>query len=169
MQRSLASESKSIGYSISSLLPVGISFVSSSPFSPYHDSMGYQEKLRESESWDPLRCHKFLSGFCEDGSWLMEGLGRKDFGVKGFWGQRILGIIWFSDGTEGGVSHCQQSVGLFRQTSFSNSRKGRHQKSVQELHLSLWDSVSPLIVQPWVHALKYPIGWHLMGQITVAE
>ena len=60
LQRSLASESKSIGYSIrlgvircltiSSLLPVGISFVSSSPFSPYHDSMGYQEKLRESES-----------------------------------------------------------------------------------------------------------------------
>ena len=57
LQRSLASESKSIGYSIrlgvigclkiSSLLPVGISFVPSSPFSLYHDSMGYQDKLRE--------------------------------------------------------------------------------------------------------------------------
>ena len=55
LQRSLASESKSIGYSIrlgvmgcltiSSLLTVGISFVSRSPFSPYHDSMGYQEKI----------------------------------------------------------------------------------------------------------------------------
>ena len=80
--------------------------------------------------------------------WGQRILGSKDFGVRGFWG-----IIWFSGGTVGGVSHRQQSVGLFRLTSFSNSRKRRHQKSVQELHLSLWDSVSPLIVQAWVHAL----------------
>ena len=63
--------------------------------------------------------------------------------TKRFGGQRILGSEDFGGSSDfkverkGGVSHCQQSVGLFRLTSFSNSRKGRHQKSVQELHLSL--------------------------------
>ena len=62
--------------------------------------------------------------------------------TKIFWGQRILGLEDFGGSSgfqvegKGGQS-CQQSVGLFRLTSFSNSRKGRHQKSVQELHLSL--------------------------------
>ena len=43
--------------------------------------------------------------------------------TKRFWGGKILGI-WFSGGTEGeeeGLSHRQQSVGLFRFTSLSNS------------------------------------------------
>ena len=58
----------------------------------------------------------------------------KDFGVKRVW------VIWFSGGTEGeggGVNHRQRSVGLFRLTSLSNSRKRRHQKSFQEVHFTL--------------------------------
>ena len=52
--------------------------------------------------------------------------------AKIFWG-----IIWLSGGTEGGLSHRRQSVGLFKLTSLSNSRKRRHQKSAQELHFTL--------------------------------
>ena len=38
-------------------------------FKLYYDNKGYQEKLRESE---PLRCHEFLDGFCEDGGGLSQ-------------------------------------------------------------------------------------------------
>ena len=129
-------------------------------FQLYHDNMGYQKKLRGSESWDLLRCHEFLGGFCEDGRWLSQDFDQR-FGSYGF--QVEL--------EGGGVNHRQRSVGLFRLTSLSNSRKRRHQKSFQEVHFTLWDSVSLLIIQPWVHALKYPILsiFGRMGQLTVAE
>ena len=57
--------------------------------------------------------------------------------TKIFWGGKILGdhLVFRWNGR--GLNHCQQSVGLFRLTSFSNSRKRRHQKSVQELHFTL--------------------------------
>ena len=51
-------------------------------FKLYHDNKGYQEKLRESE---PLRCHEFLGGFCEDGRGLSQN---KD---ENIWGGKILG------------------------------------------------------------------------------
>ena len=56
---------------------------------------------------------------------------------KIFWGGKILGdhLVFRWNGR--GLSHRQQSVGLFRLTSFNNSRKRRHQKSVQELHFTL--------------------------------
>ena len=79
-------------------------------------------------------------------------MGWKEFGSYGFQVERKGG---------GGVNHRQRSVGLFRLTSLSNSRKRRHQKSFQEVHFTLWDSVSLLIIQPWVHALKYPIVKHI--------
>ena len=122
-------------------------------FQLYHDNMGYQKKFRGSESWDLLRCHEFLGGFCEDGRWLSQDLDQR------FWGEKSLGHMVFRwNGREGGgVNHRQRSVGLFRLTSLSNSRKRRHQKSFQEVHFTLWDSFSLLIIQPWVHALKYPI------------
>ena len=54
-------------------------------FQLYHDNMGYQKKLRGSESWDLLRCHEFLGGFCEDGRWLSQDLDQR------FWGEKSLG------------------------------------------------------------------------------
>ena len=80
-------------------------------------------------------------------------MGWKEFGSYGFQVER--------KGGGGGVNHRQRSVGLFRLTSLNNSRKRRHQKSFQEVHFTLWDSVSLLIIQPWVHALKYPIVKHI--------
>ena len=60
-------------------------------FKLYHDNKGYQEKLRESE---PLKCHEFLGGFCEDGRGLSQNkeeniLGWKDIGgSSGFQAER---------------------------------------------------------------------------------
>ena len=97
-------------------------------FKLYHDNIGYQKKLRESE---PLRCHEFLGGFCEDGKGLSQDKDETILGWKDFGDHLIL--RWNGRG----LSHRQQSVGLFRLTSLSNSRKRRHQKSAQELHFTL--------------------------------
>ena len=127
-------------------------------FQLYHDNMGYQKKLRGSESWDLLRCHEFLGGFARMADDVVK-IWTKDFEVKRVWGDHMV-FRWNGKGG-GGVNQCQRSVGLFRLTSLSNSRKRRHQKSFQEVHSRLWDSVSLLIIQPWVHALKYPIDKHI--------
>ena len=51
--------------------------------------------------------------------------------------EKILGDHLILRWNGRGLSYHQQSVGLFRLNSLSNSRKRRHQRFVQELHLTL--------------------------------